>query len=422
MENKKNQSINSSSEDEEDDSAMNKTNTSAQNTTSTNNTQIPHLAPTSNKTDSSRNINSSLNNTNNNRFILRLFACGGYCARSNRRSSNNVANSNSAYGLSKSATMIPGSSMSRINEPLSTNKPGQTTAATNASHLDTNNNTTTNSKNLQFHSQLSLSNNTNQLTVTAAESATTADTNRKQSYESIIEKILSTPTKLRASNVSGSNFKVSLLSKGAKSKSDTAEAQASAAANNNSATSASNNGATKALPKHPIRKNLLNENLKRIEHDNHKLFKKTEIITDKVCAVCYKSIHQLIVECQFNFRFILFFQKQSTAVTDSIVLPVLKINDCYLPNGNSKQVSNTNNNTSSNNNRYHSKEANSADSLSSNANMQMNNNMEDSEDYEDDEDDEDDEEDDEETEADIVAMQREVLKALRSQGDVDFDM
>ena len=304
MENKKNQSINSSSEDEEDDSTMNKTNASAQNTTNTNNTEIPHLAPTSNKIDNSKNINSSLNNTNSNRFILRLFACGGYCARSNRRSSNNVANSNSAYGLSKSTTMIPGSSMSRINEPFSTNKPAQTTAITNASHLDINNNTTNSSKNLQFHSQLSLSNNTNQLTVTAAESVTTADTNRKQSYESIIEKILSTPTKLRANNVSGSNFKVSLLSRGAKSKSDTAEAQASAA-NNSSATSACNNGATKALPKHPIRKNLLNENLKRIEHDNHKLFKKTEISTDKVCVVCYKSIHQLLVEFIFLFYSIL---------------------------------------------------------------------------------------------------------------------
>ena len=117
--------------------------------------------------------------------------------------------------------------------------------------------------------------------------------------------------------------------------------------------------------------------------------------------------------------FILFFplKKKNTAVAGSNnMLPVLKINDCHLSNGQTKSsLSQAINSTNS-------KEPNSADSLSSNVNVQMNN-TEDSDDYDDEEDEESGDEDEEEMEAaDIVAMQREVLKALRIQGNVDYDL
>ncbi len=282
MENKKNQSLNSSSSEEEALSLkMNKSNKDCQNIPKKNNSQMAHLSSFKNSSY-----------TNNNRFIRRLFACGGYCARSNRRTSSNVANSNSAYGLSKSTTMIPGSSTTRSKEPILINQSAEKNVDSDAKNLlDTNYNTNNTSNNQQLHSQLSLSNNnTNQQTLIAGDMSPSASQTsiRKQSYESIIEKILSTPTKLRANNISAANLKVNLLSKVARK-----DGHASAAISNssvNGAASASNNGVNKALPKQPIRKNLLNENLKKIEHDNHKLFKKTETYIDKVCALILKFI------------------------------------------------------------------------------------------------------------------------------------
>jgi len=108
-------------------------------------------------------------------------------------------------------------------------------------------------------------------------------------------------------------------------------------------------------------------------------------------------------------------------------LPVLKINDCHLSNNQQKnssiQVINSTNNkyTSRSRSINNNQEPNSADSISSNMNVRINN-AEDSEEYEDEDDEESDDVDDEEMEANIVAMQREVLKVLRNQSNAEYDM
>ena len=129
----------------------------------------PYQAQMSNAVSSTNIVN---NNTN---FIRRLFACGGYCARNSRLrtsssniNNNNVSNFGSAYGMSKSTTMIQAkqhqtatataSSLSPISRSLSKNKLGQKSLDSSTSPrqpIDTYNNS---AKNLHFNSQMSLNN------------------------------------------------------------------------------------------------------------------------------------------------------------------------------------------------------------------------------------------------------------------------
>lgn len=226
------------------------------------------------QTDDSNNKNGNTSSNHNN-FIRRLFACGGYCARSGSRRQN-LSSSNSAYGLSKSTTNIQTKSSQNNNKIASptTEKP---------SNQNGSNNTINNigNKNSQSHSDLNkqLANSTN------------SPENIKQSYEALIDKILSTPTKLRQNNVSQA-VKASLLSSSKTNKKFSNDLTPNSTTSNNSSQQnpksdeadkqqRSHSAAVKASAFKP-RKNILNENLKKLESDNHKLFRKTETITDKV--------------------------------------------------------------------------------------------------------------------------------------------
>lgn len=191
------------------------------------------------------------NNNLNINFIRRLFACGGYCGRNNRRTSGSVSTSASAYGLSKSTTAI------------------QTKSPHNLKNNNIQNNSNTNpiksnsAFNSQFHSELSLTDLSQQ-----ASSRNTTDLvenlKKNESYDSIIDKILSTPTKVKIN----SNFKSNILKiSKCKVQGDQEVPQ---------------HRPNKPIPKHPRKNYPLNENLKKIESENHKIFRKTDISTDKV--------------------------------------------------------------------------------------------------------------------------------------------
>lgn len=223
------------------------------------------------QTDDSNNKNGNTSSNHNN-FIRRLFACGGYCARSGSRRQN-LSSSNSAYGLSKSTTNIQTKSSQnniKVASPT-TEKPSNQNGS----------NATIDNKNSQSHSDLNkqLVNSTN------------SPENAKQSYEALIDKILSTPTKLRQNNVSQA-VKASLLSSSKTNKKFSNDLTTNGTVSNHSTQlnqksnetdkqQRSHSAAGKASAFKP-RKNILNENLKKLESDNHKLFRKTETITDKV--------------------------------------------------------------------------------------------------------------------------------------------
>jgi len=217
--------------------------------------------------------------TTHNRFIRRLFACSGYCACSSRHS---LSASNSAYGLSKSATNI------QANNTATNNKANKTAFSNNTNDNETDNNNNNNNnnndninneienKNSQPHSDF----NEIKMPEEITSKCTSNHGNRKgqQSYESLIDKILSTPTKLRPNNVShltgGSSKPISILSSKSISK------KSNDNTSSESAPPSKSSPAVKASTFKP-RKIILNETLKKLESDNHKLFKK-EAITDKV--------------------------------------------------------------------------------------------------------------------------------------------
>ena len=199
------------------------------------------------------------NNNLNINFIRRLFACGGYCGRNNRRTSGSVSTSASAYGLSKSTTAIQTRSPRNINKNNSNIQ----------KNLSTNPIKSNSAFNSQFHSELSLTDLSQQ---TASRNTTNLVESQKknESYESIIDKILSTPTRVKIN----SNFKSNIL------KNSKLKVQGDQ--------EVPHHRSNKPMPKHPRKNYPLNENLKKIESENHKIFRKTEILTDKV-SLAYQT-------------------------------------------------------------------------------------------------------------------------------------
>ena len=283
-----------------------------------------------------QNQQATTHNSLNINFIRRLFACGGQCARSDRRGSNSMHSSSSNYGLSKSTTAI------QIKSPKLSTAQGQEPVATVARKSTFN-------KIDSFHSELHL----NQVGHVGKHELTTPAPliSNNTSYESIVDKV-DKPT------ASKNTFKAAMLLKhGRTSKVDEPKPRPALA------------------PTKTQRKILLNENLKKIENQNHKLFKNSQ-----------NSVEES--------------RETINTITSSVlVLPVLKVNDNVVagsPNlGKDKVVpQEANTDEESNNEEEYEDE-------------------EEDDEEDDDDDDEDDEEDEDELDEEMDTLEREMLKALR---------
>lgn len=316
--------------------------------------------------------------SNNNNFIRRLFACGGYCARSSKRNSGNVSSSASAYGLSKSTTAIRNNSpqnLSFLNQNKSSPKSIQSNKIiiNNRPHNNYSNcyNSNNNNNDSQFHSELNLNEIKKQQKPNQNKNIHETNNNSKQqSYETIIDKILSTPIKLKTNNSQNTNFKTNILKNAKKSIEQKSPIK----------------------PTFKPRKNLLNENLKKIESENHKLFKKGDIGTDNANTDKGNS-------------------------NPNIVLPVLKINDINVLVSQNNSPSHQHSVSDISNQNLSLAQVERSDPI---LRLNINTNEEDSDGLDEEEDEETCDEDDEIE--DIGPIEREVLKALRKQREDEFGL
>lgn len=133
---------------------------------------------------------------------------------------------------------------------------------------------------------------------------------------------------------------------------------------------------------------------------------------------------KIYIQRKFNTPFQNEYSRKAST-NSNLVLPVLKINDINVqnlshsasPRNQSHQLKHRLDMTSTS---RQTRDPNSADSASSNVNVQIN--TEESDEYDEEDEDEETGDEDETMAEDIVALQREVLKALRSQGHVGYDL